>query len=260
MQTCRHADMHTCRHAAMQMPPACIAACIAGRNHRRKQITPYYNTQTQHLHQERPYHVDRTTSRPLCEVKRRRARLVLRWGTTWEALVLFLFLLTPSLFYHHSRHYHTLFCCLLLLLPLPLPLPLPFLQNKRTATVLLHALLLRAPLPACLSLRHVLPSFRIHTHIGHHTPNTITTASCMQQQTLQQQTPAGRTQQTTGVMVCGSSRGVLRLKGSWCYLCSSSWCYLCSSACHGNRVSGMQQSRAEEPRRDCAAHRVASCG
>ena len=38
--------------------------------------------------EERPYHVDRTTSRPLCEVKRRRARLVLRWGTTWEALVL----------------------------------------------------------------------------------------------------------------------------------------------------------------------------
>ena len=43
--------------------------------------------------QERPYHVDRTTSRPLCEVKRRRARLVLRWGTTWEALVLFRFCL-----------------------------------------------------------------------------------------------------------------------------------------------------------------------
>ncbi|CAN0450621.1 unnamed protein product, partial [Scytosiphon promiscuus] len=40
------------------------------------------------IFQERPYHVDRTTSRPLCEVKRRRARLVLRWGTTWEALVL----------------------------------------------------------------------------------------------------------------------------------------------------------------------------
>ena len=49
-----------------------------------------------HTHkQERPYHADRTTSRPLCEVKRRRARLVLRWGTTWEALVLFLF--APSL-------------------------------------------------------------------------------------------------------------------------------------------------------------------
>ena len=91
MQPCRHAHMHTCTHAAMQMPPACIAACIAGRNHGRKQITPYYNTQTQHLHQERPYHVDRTTSRPLCEVKRRRARLVLRWGITWEALVLLLF-------------------------------------------------------------------------------------------------------------------------------------------------------------------------
>ena len=40
--------------------------------------------------QDRPYHVDHTTSRPLCEVKRRRARLVLRLGTTWEALVLFL--------------------------------------------------------------------------------------------------------------------------------------------------------------------------
>ncbi|CAM9395235.1 unnamed protein product [Laminaria digitata] len=42
--------------------------------------------------QERPYRVDRTTSRPLCEAKRRRARLVLPWGTKWEALVLFLFL------------------------------------------------------------------------------------------------------------------------------------------------------------------------
>ena len=31
------------------------------------------------------------TSRPLCGVKRRRARLALRWGTAWEALVLFLF-------------------------------------------------------------------------------------------------------------------------------------------------------------------------
>ena len=32
--------------------------------------------------QERPYHVDRTTSRLLCEVKRGWERLVLRWGTT----------------------------------------------------------------------------------------------------------------------------------------------------------------------------------
>ena len=49
-----------------------------------------------YIYQERPYHVDRTTSRPLCEVKRRRARLVLRWGTTWEALVLFLFFAPSS--------------------------------------------------------------------------------------------------------------------------------------------------------------------
>ena len=43
--------------------------------------------------QERPYHVDRTTSRLLCKVEGRWARVVLRWGTTWEALVLFLFCL-----------------------------------------------------------------------------------------------------------------------------------------------------------------------
>jgi hypothetical protein len=39
--------------------------------------------------QERPYHSDSTASRPLCEVKHCRARLVLRWGTTLESRVLF---------------------------------------------------------------------------------------------------------------------------------------------------------------------------
>ena len=43
-------------------------------------------------HQERPYHDDSTASRLLSEVKHRRARLVLRWGTTLESLVLFFFL------------------------------------------------------------------------------------------------------------------------------------------------------------------------
>jgi hypothetical protein len=59
--------------------------------------------------QERPYHVDRTTSRPLCEVKRRRAGLVLRWGTTWEAPVLFLFLFSPIYppsFFSPPQRYH----------------------------------------------------------------------------------------------------------------------------------------------------------
>ncbi|CAM9915085.1 unnamed protein product, partial [Sphacelaria rigidula] len=37
----------------------------------------------------RTYHVDSTASRPLCDVKRRRARPAPRWGTTWESLVLF---------------------------------------------------------------------------------------------------------------------------------------------------------------------------
>ena len=66
----------------------------------KKYLRLYYSQHIVPPHQERPYHADRTTSRPLCEVKRRRARLVLRWGTTWEALVLFLFRsarLIPSL-------------------------------------------------------------------------------------------------------------------------------------------------------------------
>jgi hypothetical protein len=41
--------------------------------------------------QERPYHDDSTASRLLSEVKHRRARLVLRWGTTLESRVLFFF-------------------------------------------------------------------------------------------------------------------------------------------------------------------------
>ena len=41
------------------------------------------------VRQERPYHSDSTASRLLSEVKHCRARLVLRWGTTLESLVLF---------------------------------------------------------------------------------------------------------------------------------------------------------------------------
>ena len=41
--------------------------------------------------QERPYHSDSTASRLLSEVKHYRARLVLRWGTTLESLVLFFY-------------------------------------------------------------------------------------------------------------------------------------------------------------------------
>ena len=41
--------------------------------------------------QERPYHDDNTASRLLSEVKHRRARLVLRWGTTLESRVLFFY-------------------------------------------------------------------------------------------------------------------------------------------------------------------------
>ena len=36
----------------------------------------------------RPYHVESTSSRPITEVKQRRARLVLGWVTAWEYRVL----------------------------------------------------------------------------------------------------------------------------------------------------------------------------
>ena len=42
------------------------------------------------LLRNRPYQADSTTSRPICEVKLPRARVVLRWGTTWEVRVLIL--------------------------------------------------------------------------------------------------------------------------------------------------------------------------
>ena len=40
------------------------------------------------IHQDRPYNDDSTASRLLSEVKHHLARLVLRWGTTLESLVL----------------------------------------------------------------------------------------------------------------------------------------------------------------------------
>ena len=43
----------------------------------------------QNWEKERPYTVDSTGTRPLSEVKQLLARLVLRWGTTLESLVLF---------------------------------------------------------------------------------------------------------------------------------------------------------------------------
>lgn len=40
------------------------------------------------LERLRPYHVENTGSRPITEVKQRRARLVLGWVTAWEYRVL----------------------------------------------------------------------------------------------------------------------------------------------------------------------------
>ena len=49
--------------------------------------------------QERPHHSDSTASRLLSEVKHCRARLLLRWGTTLESLVLFFLTFYPSSFF-----------------------------------------------------------------------------------------------------------------------------------------------------------------
>ena len=54
-----------------------------------------------HICQERPYHSDSTASRLLSEVKHCRARLVLRWGTTLESLVLFFCFF---LIFHYLSH------------------------------------------------------------------------------------------------------------------------------------------------------------
>ena len=53
------------------------------------------------MKQERPYNHDSTASRLLSEVKHDLARLVLRWGTTLESLVLFFC----------SFQHSCLFCC-----------------------------------------------------------------------------------------------------------------------------------------------------
>eukprot|EP00984_Skeletonema_dohrnii_P017484 scaffold7967_cov81-Skeletonema_dohrnii-CCMP3373.AAC.2 len=60
--------------------------------------------------QERPYHSDSTASRLLSEVKHCRARLVLRWGTTLESLVLifcsFLPLFNPCFCSQAKPYFH----------------------------------------------------------------------------------------------------------------------------------------------------------
>ena len=43
-----------------------------------------YKEQISLLSRQRPYHVENTGSRPITEVKQRRARLVLGWVTAWE--------------------------------------------------------------------------------------------------------------------------------------------------------------------------------
>ena len=57
----------------------------------------FLGNKNQPLSRQRPYHVECTSSRPITEVKRRRASLVLGWVTAWEhgVLLAFLFSLSP---------------------------------------------------------------------------------------------------------------------------------------------------------------------
>ena len=51
---------------------------------------------------QRPYHVESTGSRPITEVKQRRARLVLGWVTAWEHQVLLATFFSFSFFFFFS--------------------------------------------------------------------------------------------------------------------------------------------------------------
>ena len=82
---------------------------------RRRLLPPLYKGYFSAFSRQRPYHVESTGSRPITEVKQRRARLVLGWVTAWEHWVL---LATFSLSFF-SKH----------LPPPPPPEPAPFFSN-----------------------------------------------------------------------------------------------------------------------------------
>ena len=66
---------------------------------------------------QRPYHAERTGSRPITEVKQRRASSVLGWVTAWEHGVLlaltFLSFLFVSIFYTMYKDWNSISCFLL---------------------------------------------------------------------------------------------------------------------------------------------------
>jgi hypothetical protein len=51
-----------------------------------------------HSNRQRPYHVENTGSRPITEVKQRRARSVLGWVTAWEHRVSLAFFVVSHFF------------------------------------------------------------------------------------------------------------------------------------------------------------------
>ena len=57
-----------------------------------------FNSDGASHHRDRPYQHDSTASRLLSEVKHVRVRLVLRWGTTLESLMLISFCFLPEKF------------------------------------------------------------------------------------------------------------------------------------------------------------------
>ena len=70
-----------------------ICVCVLTVNVHEKNINRFVKVTDEQQHQKallrlynrlRPYHVESTGSRPITEVKQRRARLVLGWVTAWE--------------------------------------------------------------------------------------------------------------------------------------------------------------------------------
>ena len=64
------------------------------------------------LTRQRPYHVERTSSRPITEVKQHWARIVLGWETAWELRVplAFLLLFFIFLFVFYFNFFFPLYC------------------------------------------------------------------------------------------------------------------------------------------------------
>lgn len=86
-----------------------VCECVFSENRRHTHIAPCKHFKIVYVmcvarslfHRQRPYHVEYTGSRPITEVKQRRARLVLGWVTAWEHRVPLPFCCCNLIFFIH---------------------------------------------------------------------------------------------------------------------------------------------------------------